>query len=419
MDSIAKARTIVGGTGSSLGHVPEGRWAFDDSVTQVFDDLLQRSIPQHDVMRRAVFNVGRKFVQPETDIVDLGCSRGEAVAPFVAQYGAENRYIGVEVSPPMLKACRRRFREMIDSGRMQVLDLDLRHGYPRARSSLTLAVLTMQFTPIEYRQRVVQDIWKHLVANGAFIMVEKILGATADLDALMVDYYYQMKREAGYRTPTRAALLGDQRPVWAVESNPVFCTAIQQAAALNGFIRVRVLQAVLSDRSRTVAIDDVSVLASPEEGPGRRIAQAVTLDELCAREAVAPTIVKIDVHGAEGRVLRGMSRLLRETIQVVLLELHALHEYQPSSPDVTRVELLEGLEQSGFSVFHVAGHRWEHLSGVRTHLEHGRFAYVPVTAATRQYLLYDRPVEVLIVASKGSDLAELLGPSVDLATAVG
>jgi tRNA (cmo5U34)-methyltransferase len=198
VETFSRTPTNASGTGSSLGHMPEDRWAFDDSVVQVFDDMLQRSIPQYGILRRAVFDVGRQFVQPGTDIVDLGCSRGEAVAPFVATYGAANRYIGVDVSRPMLEACRRRFREAIDSGLMRVLDLDLRHGYPEARSSVTLAVLAIQFTPIEYRRRIVRDVWKHLAANGAFIMVEKVLGATADVDALMVDCYYQMKREAGY-----------------------------------------------------------------------------------------------------------------------------------------------------------------------------------------------------------------------------
>jgi len=93
---------------------------------------------------------------------------------------------------------------------------------------------------------------------------------------------------------------------------------------------------------------------------------------------------------------------------------------EPTFMDIgTRVELLEWLEHSGFSVLHVAGHVWEHRSGLRTHLEQGRFAYVPVTAATRQHLLYDRPVEILILASKIPDLSELLGPPVDLAAAVG
>lgn len=198
MDRMPETDVNAREDGSSLGHVPAGRWAFDDGVTQVFDDMLRRSIPQYDVMRRAVFDVGCRFVQPGTDLVDLGCSRGEAMAPFVARYGAGNRYVGVEVSPPMLEACRRRFREPIESGFMQLLDLDLRRDYPRVQSSMTLSVLTLQFTPIEYRQRIVRDVWKHLVPNGAFVIVEKILGATADVDALLVDRYYQMKRESGY-----------------------------------------------------------------------------------------------------------------------------------------------------------------------------------------------------------------------------
>ena len=198
MEPAPQTSTTPDGTSSSLGHMPEDRWVFDDSVTRVFDDMLQRSIPQYAVMRRAVFDVGRLFVRPGTDIVDLGCSRGEAMAPFAARFGGENRYIGIEVSKPMLEACRRRFDQLIGSGSMQLLDLDLRRGYPPVNSSLTLAVLTLQFTPIEYRQRIVRDVWKHLVPNGAFVMVEKILGATADLDALMVDCYYQMKRESGY-----------------------------------------------------------------------------------------------------------------------------------------------------------------------------------------------------------------------------
>jgi tRNA (cmo5U34)-methyltransferase len=198
MDIVPKIEANPDGASSSLGHIPAGRWVFDDSVTQVFEDMLRRSIPQYEVMRRAVFDVGCRFVQPGTDIVDLGCSRGEAVAPFVARYGTENRYVGVEVSPPMLEACRRRFHDLAARGVVRLLDLDLRRAYPQVQASVTLAVLTLQFTPIEYRQRIVLDVWKHLVPNGAFIVVEKILGATADLDALMVDRYHQMKRESGY-----------------------------------------------------------------------------------------------------------------------------------------------------------------------------------------------------------------------------
>jgi tRNA (cmo5U34)-methyltransferase len=179
------------------GHT-EGRWAFDAEVARVFDDMLARSIPQYETMRRACFDVACRYVQPGTAIMDLGCSRGEALAPFIDRFGAYNRYVGVEVSPPMLAAARERFKGWIACGQVDVRHLDLRKDYPPVNASLTLSVLTLQFTPIEYRQRILREVWKHTVAGGAFILVEKVLGATADLDGIMVESYYGLKAANGY-----------------------------------------------------------------------------------------------------------------------------------------------------------------------------------------------------------------------------
>jgi tRNA (cmo5U34)-methyltransferase len=199
--------------------LPEGRWAFDAEVTAAFDDMLRRSIPQHDLMRRAVFELGCEFIRPQTDVVDLGCSRGEALAPFVQRFGAHNRFIGVEVSRPMLEAARERFKGYTACGVVEVRETDLRREYPPVRASLTLAVLTLQFTPIEHRQRILRDVWKHTLPGGAFFLVEKVLGATADLDALLVRRYLALKAENGY-TPEqidrkRLALEGVLVPVTA------------------------------------------------------------------------------------------------------------------------------------------------------------------------------------------------------------
>src|SRR5688572_26196096 len=183
---------------SSLGHLPDGQWQFDSEVTQVFDDMLQRSIPQYDVMRRSVFDAGRRFVSDDTAIVDLGCSRGGAIAPFVREFGARNRYIGIEVSAPMRASAEAAFANEITSGLVDIRDLDLRTDYPPERASLTLAVLVLQFVPIEYRQRVVRNIFRNTVPGGAVILVEKILGADAELDQLFVDLYLATKRENGY-----------------------------------------------------------------------------------------------------------------------------------------------------------------------------------------------------------------------------
>lgn len=203
----------------SLGHVPTDRWSFDASVADCFDDMLARSIPQYEIMRRACFDLGCRYVRSKSDVVDLGCSRGEALDPFVRRYGCHNRFVGVEVSPPMLDAARSRFKGYIDSGVVDIRDDDLRKTYPPVRASLTLCVLTLQFTPIEYRQRIVQNIFNATVPKGALILVEKVIGTTADLDATMVDLYYAMKAENGYTREEidrkRLALEGVLVPVTA------------------------------------------------------------------------------------------------------------------------------------------------------------------------------------------------------------
>jgi len=179
-------------------HQPGDKWEFNSEVAEVFDDMLSRSIPQYDVMRQACFDLGCQFVKPETDIVDLGCSRGGAIAPFVNKFGAMNRYVLCEISDPMRQATTDRFSGMIDTGLLRVMDIDLRKSYPPVKATLTLCVLTLQFTPIEYRLQIMQRIHDSLEPGGALLIVEKIMGSSSALDNLMVETYYDMKREAGY-----------------------------------------------------------------------------------------------------------------------------------------------------------------------------------------------------------------------------
>lgn len=212
-------------TATSLGHMPGDTWEFDESVTRVFDDMLARSIPQYEVMRDACFRVGRRFVQRDTAIVDLGASRGEALAPFVREFGAYNTYVGVEVSEPMFTAMEQRFDNLIRTGLVTLYQNDLRTFYPPARASLTLCVLTLMFIPINYRQRILGRIYERTVSGGAVILVEKVIGQTYLTDELFVEEYHALKAANGYTHDEierkRLALEGVQVPVtasWNVDS---------------------------------------------------------------------------------------------------------------------------------------------------------------------------------------------------------
>jgi tRNA (cmo5U34)-methyltransferase len=79
-----------------------------------------------------------------------------------------------------------------------IMDFDLRESYPNVRASVTLSVLTLQFIPIEYRQRIIADAYNKTVSGGIFLLVEKVLGFDSTANKILVDTYYERKGENGY-----------------------------------------------------------------------------------------------------------------------------------------------------------------------------------------------------------------------------
>lgn len=177
---------------------PKGKWEFNQEVTNSFEDMLKRSIPQYEIMRETVTELSKQFVQHKTDIVDLGASKGDAVDPLIKSFGAYNHFILVEKSVPMYEFCVNRYRGLIDVNVVDVKNIDLRQEFPNCQASLILSILTLMFIPVNYRQKILKQVYDSLITGGAFIIVEKLLGNTDRIDNLMVKNYHQKKMNNGY-----------------------------------------------------------------------------------------------------------------------------------------------------------------------------------------------------------------------------
>lgn len=173
---------------------PTGAWEFNGEVAACFANMLERSIPDYRSMRALVYNAGERFVKPDTLIVDVGCSTGLAVEPFVTKHRDENDFLLIDNAPAMAQACREHFGS---EPAVTVKEGNLWEFLPfEDRASLVLSVLSMQFMPTAYRRFMLRQICESIVDGGALIYVEKVVAGS--LDDLMVDLYYQMKRENGY-----------------------------------------------------------------------------------------------------------------------------------------------------------------------------------------------------------------------------
>ena len=209
------------------GYAPD-RWAFDDKVTDVFDDMLDRSIPQHKELREAVVSLITNYMQPKFEnggdkfpafsgtghkIFDIGCSRGEMISLLDKNLpGNKYSFTGLEISEPMYDAATARFK---NNNNVQIVNHDLKMGMPLyipygvaneepdvpLESENVVAItsfLTLMFVPMEYRQKLLSHIYDKLENRGMFVLVEKVLGSDNDWNQVMSDSYYEMKRNNGY-----------------------------------------------------------------------------------------------------------------------------------------------------------------------------------------------------------------------------
>lgn len=185
----------------------DGAWTFDEKVTAAFEDMLARSIPNYPDMRIITERASNWLVDrahfsgiKTPQIWDLGASRGSAISALVDKWGATARFTAMEISDPMLEVLRSRFGGYIDANVVRVLKHDLRDGLPEAlgKANMILSVLTLQFVPIEYRHRLLRDCYERLAPGGGLILVEKVIGESDESNRLLVDLYYDLKRENGY-----------------------------------------------------------------------------------------------------------------------------------------------------------------------------------------------------------------------------
>ena len=177
------------------------------------------------------------------------------------------------------------------------------------------------------------------------------------------DVFYDIGAAVGFFTVLGARLVGPGGRVCAFEPLPANAAALRHNVALNGFDQVAVIEAAVG-RSAGTAVLELSAeptwarLASPASAGAERstTVRVVSVDELLASgELPPPTLVKIDVEGAELEVIGGMTAALRRHRPVMLCEMHGKNRefaglMRELEYDVHPLEGRETLESSRWDV---------------------------------------------------------------------
>lgn len=181
------------------------------------------------------------------------------------------------------------------------------------------------------------------------------------------DVFVDAGANAGLFSLVAAARVGPGGRVVACEPAPRMRAMLERNALLNGFGWVEAHGVALADRSGSAELvvfdGDGSGLSSfspaSPEGGRRKIVALTTLDELVpAHEAPLVAAVKIDVEGAEVRVLEGAARLLTRCAPDLLIEVDEGHLARQGG---SAHELRAIAEEAGYEAYRA---RWDEGGGV-------------------------------------------------------
>jgi tRNA (cmo5U34)-methyltransferase len=172
-------------------------FAFDQQVTDVFEDMIKRSVPGYDSILKSIAMFCMQYAQEDTNIYDLGCSLG-AVAMTAALSTKEKNchVIGVDTSAPMLEKCQKLINEKGLNTHITLLLQDI-IDLPMNKASVVVSNFTLQFIPKADRLAVIENIYQGLEKGGVFILSEKFKG-DAKNDAFLIDHYHAYKKLNGY-----------------------------------------------------------------------------------------------------------------------------------------------------------------------------------------------------------------------------
>lgn len=184
----------------SPGHAPDSlyatardaeRFRFDAEVADVFQDMVERSVPGYASLIHGIALLGGKYAQVGATCYDLGCSLGTATRALSARMGPEHPILAVDSSPDMIARCTR-----IPSSSVQYRCADIREVTLDSADVVVLN-LTLQFLPPEDRLPLLRRIAEALRPGGALILTEKLRFDEPEED-LVQKRYENFKRAQGY-----------------------------------------------------------------------------------------------------------------------------------------------------------------------------------------------------------------------------
>jgi tRNA (cmo5U34)-methyltransferase len=173
-------------------------FVFDDRVAQVFDDMLDRSVPHYEEVIRSIARILACHLQKGEQVVDLGCATGTTLLKLSKLLEEkEFKYLGIDNSPAMLDKARLK-AELFSRKEHLNFTCDDITKIEHPDTAAFILNYTLQFIRPLHREPFLHKIYNNLRPGGICILSEKTISHHPALNRRYIDIYHQFKKERGY-----------------------------------------------------------------------------------------------------------------------------------------------------------------------------------------------------------------------------
>ena len=153
--------------------------------------------------------------------------------------------------------------------------------------------------------------------------------------------------QSGFFTLLLSKRVGATGKVIAFEPLPANFRMLEENVQLNNIENVMTRPDAVTDHSGKIRfclpIEEASLVAGPllpEDERGEFFVNCVSLDDFVLQENLRPDLIKMDVEGAEGSVVEGALRTIKQFHPILIIELHDVGEKPREHPVPIRLQAL-------------------------------------------------------------------------------
>ena len=171
---------------------------FNERVAEVFDDMLDRSVPFYEQVIKMITRILDQTLQDGDTVYDLGCSTGATLLELVRSLDPQKyNFVGVDNSRAMLDKAVRKAEMFAKQNNILFMEDDITR-IELADAGAVVLNYTLQFINPAVRLEFLKKIQTCLRRDGVLILSEKVICQNDHLNQAYQESYHQYKHDHGY-----------------------------------------------------------------------------------------------------------------------------------------------------------------------------------------------------------------------------